>query len=242
MNDGQPAVGDDSFDGEARSFVGDRIAEVVLDLADRQAGEGAHHLHVARTDPVIRVAAEGAEAAIDAPVAQPQRHIQMATDGERLGDRQRAGERDLGRIGDQLGQPPLENMKAVAFFLRFAKAWLVRDGQVGRDMREFAFAVFVVTTDERDLHSQMVAHRIEDAIDLRRMDQRVGQACCNIRIWTPERERAGSCASCRRAGPSGGLTHDRGVAPSFRVRTDRRPLRCDEVSRPARRFPRAVRG
>ena len=67
-------------------------------------------------------------------------------------------------VDDQLGQLPLQDLVAIGVFLRLGIARLGGGGPVGIDMGELAAAVDEAR-GEGDVHAEMGAHRLEDAVD-----------------------------------------------------------------------------
>ena len=140
------------------------LAELAFDLLDGQGGEGAHRIEVARGQRPVRLVAEAAEAAVDAAVAEPQRHVEVRADRQRRGDRKRQRLGMIAGVDDQLGQPALQDPVAKGVFLRLGIAGLGRCGLVRIDVGELAAAVDEAG-GEGDVHAQMDAHRLEDAVD-----------------------------------------------------------------------------
>ena len=140
------------------------LAELAFDLLGGQGRERANRIQIARGQGPVRLVAEAAEAAIDAAVAEPQRHVEVRADRQRGGDRKRHRLGMIPGVDDQLGQPALQDPVAIGLFLRLGIAGLRRCGLVRIDMGELAAAVDEAG-GEGDVHAQMGAHRLEDAVD-----------------------------------------------------------------------------
>ncbi len=168
------------FNSNTRLLIAHFAFERAFDAFGGEPGETLEDRQVALVHGAVGIATESAETAPDGAVRQAERGVDMAAHGQEIGDRQRLGQREIGRILDQFGQTAIENVPAIARLTRIAEAGAHRQIEIAADMRQFALLAFDVAGDKGDFDTQMPAHSGEDAFDSGVVHQFVG-------------ERAGGC-------------------------------------------------
>ena len=88
--------------------------DVGIDMRRDQFRKGAHEVEVALVERSVRAEVEAAEGAVNPPVGEAQWSTEIGADRYRAGDRYCHRLRDGGRVGNQLGQLPLDDFRTVA--------------------------------------------------------------------------------------------------------------------------------
>ncbi len=130
----------------------------------RELRERLQHAQVAIVERAIGLEAEAAESAVDAAVAQPDRHAEMRPDRHRAGHFQRGGFGDGGGVGDQLRDASGDDLAAIAAVIGKAVADLDRAVAGGVDVAHH-HRVGDEFGCEGDVHPEMRADRLKDAVD-----------------------------------------------------------------------------
>lgn len=137
---------DDGLQQDDRAAVGDERVEAALDLgapllvADlgldddgRRGGEHLHQRQIALAELLVRPEAERAEGAVEAAVGQPHRGGDVAADARDARRGQRHRQREPLHVGDDGGQPAVEDGLAEGRVLAHLGALLDQDRHRGLD-------------------------------------------------------------------------------------------------------------
>ena len=164
LDDRNRIIGQYRLDPRGDRLVAAVQRQIALDQLHRQISEGAQGGGVAVSQRPVRGAVDAAEGAVEAAIAQPQRDIEMRGDRQAERDPDRQGRRKFARIMHQFRQFALQHQSAQRFGQGLCIAGRYGHRAVGPDVGKFA-QVIDDPRGESDLHPEMAADRIKDAVD-----------------------------------------------------------------------------